>query len=93
MAAHETVEVELSPEDRVLILQYGYPFPQIENAIRSMHGTSPVETGSLDRFYLEKLIGDLCISIKETDDEGLQHRLDDLCERLEFSVRGGYTVI
>jgi hypothetical protein len=84
MTTCEIVDVELSQEDRALILQYGYPFPRIEDAVRALDGSSSVETVALDRFYLRKLVGDLCRSIKESDDQDLRSRLDDLCERLEF---------
>ena len=93
MAARERVQVELSQEDRALILQYGYPFPRIECAIRALDGSSSVEAVSLDRLYLTRLIADVCRSIKESDDEGLQIRLNDLCERLEFVEHGGQTLI
>ena len=93
MAARESVEVELSQVDRALILQYGYPFPRIENAITSLDGSSSVETVALDRFYLKKLIENLWRSIKKSNVEDLRCRLDDLCQRLEFFERGGYTLI
>ena len=84
MTVRESVDVDLSQEERALILQYGYPFPRIEDAVRALDGSSSVETVALDRFYLTKLVGDLCISIKESEDHGLRTRLDELCERLEF---------
>ena len=84
MTTREIVDVELSQEDRALILQYGYPFAQIEDAVRALDGSSSLETVVLDRFYLKKLVGDLYRSIKESDDQDLRTRLDDLCERLEF---------
>ena len=84
MTARECVDVELSQEERALILQYGYPFPRIKDAVRAMDGSSSVETVALDRFDLKRLVGDLFISIKESEDHGLRTRLDELCERLEF---------
>ena len=84
MTARESIDVELSQEERALILQYGYPFPRIKDAVRALSGSSSVETVALDRFYLEKLLGDLCISIKESEDHNLRTKLDELCERLEF---------
>ena len=93
MAARESIDVELSQEDRALILQYGYPFPRIEGAVRALDGSSTVETVALDRFDLQRLVGDLYRSIKESDDQGLQIRLNDLCERMEYFERGGYLQI
>ena len=51
MTVRESVDVELSQEERALILQYGYPFPRIEDAVRALDGSSSVETVALDRFY------------------------------------------
>ena len=84
MTGRESVDVELSQEERALILQYGYPFPRIKDAVSAMDGNSSVETVALDRFDLKKLVGDLIISIKESEDHDLRTRLDELCERLEF---------
>ena len=93
MPKRETVEVELSPEDRSLILRYGYPFERIEGALKTLESSSTVEVIALDCLELRRLLGDLSNSIKQADDENLRLKLDDLCGRLEFFQRGGYTVI
>jgi hypothetical protein len=93
MPERESVEVRLSPEDRSLILRYGYPFERIERTLKALEGSVTVEIVALDRFELERLIGDLSYSANHADDENLQLKLNDLCERLEFFERGDYTVI
>jgi hypothetical protein len=93
MPERETVEVELSPEDRSLILRYGYPFERIERALKALEGRMTGESVALDRFELERLIGDLSYSTNHADDENLQLKLNDLCVRLEFFARGDYTVM
>ena len=93
MPERESVEVELSQEDRSLILRYSYPFERIEGALKALKSSSAVEMVALDRFELRQLLGDLWTSIKQADDENLQLKLDDLYGRLEFFQRGGYTVI
>jgi len=93
MSERETVEVELSPEDRLLILRYGYPFERIERALKALEGKLTVEIVALDRFELERLVGDLSYSTNHADDENLQLKLNDLCLRLEVFERGDYTVI
>jgi hypothetical protein len=89
----ESVEVELSQEDRSLILRYGYPFERIEGALKALESSSTVETVALDCLELRRLLGDLSRSIKEADDENLRVKLDELCWRLELFQRGGHTVI
>jgi hypothetical protein len=93
MSERGTVEVELSPEDRSLILRYGYPFERIATALKALEGKVTVEIVALDRFELERLIGDLSYSTNHADDENLQLKLNDLCVRLESFERGDYTVI
>jgi len=40
-----------------------------------------------DRFELERLIGDRCISINEMNGGALQGKLSDLCNRLEAAEK------
>ena len=87
MTTRESVRVELSARDRILILEYGYPFDRIE-AVRAKENSPSVELVSLDRIELRCLIGDLSTSVKQSETDGHQVELDDLIERLEFSVSG-----
>ena len=57
------IEIELTPKERALILRYGYPFDQIKQALMAVSSSKQVETGLLDEFEVDKLIGDLCRSI------------------------------
>ena len=91
MSTRATVEVELSPRDRSLILDYGYPFDRIEAAVRAVVNSPRIELVQLDKLELRRLIGDLSISIKESDNEGLQVELDELVERLEFCESGRFS--
>ncbi len=93
MTERETVVVELSHDDLTLILRYGYPFERIERAVRDVEGSESIENVVLDRLELKRLIGDLWNSIKESDEESLKMKLDELSSRLEVAERGAYTVI
>jgi hypothetical protein len=84
----DTVEVELSARDRRLILEYGYPFDRIKAAIEECGASQHDELLDLDRFELERLIGDLSYSINKRTRGHLQMELYDLCERLESTVQG-----
>ena len=61
----EVIEVELTPEERSLILRYGYPFDRIRAALESRSKRRRIETVPLDVFELGRLIGDLSRSIND----------------------------
>ena len=79
----EVIDVQLTAEERSLLLRYGYPFEGIEQALKACESTCDIEIVSIDAFELERLIGDLCISINDMKSGALQNALLDLCERLE----------
>ena len=85
----ETIDIQLTPEERSLLLRYGYPFEQIEHALKAC-GTSPdIEVVSMDCFELERLIGDMCRSINHINGGALQDQLLELCDRLEAAEQFG----
>lgn len=51
--------------------------------------SSKIETVPVDRFELDRLIGDLCSSINDMKGGNLQADLLDLCGRLEAAERFG----
>jgi hypothetical protein len=83
----EIIEIELTAEERALILQYGYPFDGIEQSLKACQDR--IETVPIDSFELERLIGDLSISINDMKGGAVQNELLDLCERLEAAERYG----
>ncbi len=85
----EVIEIQFIPEERSLILRYGYPFEKIEQALKACESSRDVETIPVDLFELERLIGDLCISINDMNGGDLQHQLCDLCDRLEAAEQYG----
>ncbi len=85
----DVVEIQLTPEERCLILCYGYPFEKIEQALNACKSSRNVETISVDLFELERSIGDLCISINDMNGGAPQHPLCDLCDRLEAAEQYG----
>ena len=54
----EVIEIELTAEERALILQYGYPFDGIEQSLKACQDSKGIETVPIDTFELERLIGD-----------------------------------
>lgn len=85
----ETILVQLWPEERTLLLKYGYPFDRIEKALQKYATSGAIEIVHLDRFELERMIGDLCYSINKRTGGHLQDQLIDLCDRLEAAERYG----
>jgi hypothetical protein len=85
----EAIEVELSPEERSLILRYGYPFDRIKQALEVRQKSRTIEIVPLDAFELERLVGDLSRSSNDMAGGSLQNALLDLCERLEAAEQYG----
>jgi hypothetical protein len=85
----EVIEVELSPQERSLILRYGYPFDRIKQALEARETSRKIEIVPLDAFELERLIGDLSKSINDMAGGAVQDKLLDLCDRLEAAEQYG----
>jgi hypothetical protein len=85
----ELLDIELTAEERALILQYGYPFDRIKQSLKACQDSTGIETVPIDTFELERLIGDLSISINEMTGGIVQYKLLDLCDRLEAAERYG----
>lgn len=85
----EVIAMELTPEERALLLRYGYPFDRIRAALEACQASPMIETVPIDKFELERLIGDLCRSINDIKRRAVQNKLLDLCDRLEAAQRYG----
>jgi hypothetical protein len=85
----EVIQVQLTPEERSLILRYGYPFERTEAALTSRSKSREIDTVPLDVFELERLIGDLSISINDLEGGALQDALLELCDRLKAAEQYG----
>ena len=85
----DTIEMQLTPAERSLLLRYGYPFAQIEQALKACSASKAIEVVPIDRFELERLIGDVCYSINRMEPGELQNQLLALCDRLEATERYG----
>jgi hypothetical protein len=85
----ETIEIELTPEERSLLLKYGYPFEPIKLPLKAFEESQRIEIVPMDSFYLGQLIGDLCHSINHMEGGSLQDQLFELCDRLEAAEKYG----
>ena len=88
--ANRTIDIELTPKERALILRYGYPFDRIKKALVAVASSKEVETVSLDAYEVDLLIGDLCRSINHQEGGlAVQSHLDELCDRIEYAKQTG----
>ena len=83
------IEIQLWPQERALLLKYGYPFEPVEKQLEALATSPHIEIIKVDRFYLQKLIGDLCYSINKKTSGHIQRDLLELCDRLEYAERWG----
>ena len=83
------IEIPLTPDERSLLLRYGYPFEQIEQALKACETSDDIEIVPMDSFELDKLIGDVCRSINHMKNCATQDELNDLCDRLEAAETYG----
>lgn len=89
MVDWDAIEIELLPEERELLLQYGYPFPDAKSQLERCASGPDVEILTISRFYLNQVIGDLSYSINKRTKGEIQSALIHLCDRLEIAARYG----
>lgn len=75
--------VSLTQREVDLLLQYSYPFDDVEEHLRAFHGKGRTHVLKVDSFYLSRLIGDLVYSAKSIQSQSLLDELDALCDVLE----------
>ncbi len=86
----EAIEIQLFPDERKLLLKYGYPFKNEEKQLKAMVKSKEIiETLVVSRYYLSKLISDLCYAINKKTTGKTQTKILELCERLEHAEAWG----
>ena len=89
MVNWEAIEIELLPEERELLLEYGYPFADAKAQLEQCASSSDIEVLTISRFYLNQMIGDLSYSINKRTKGKIRKALIELCDRLEIAERYG----
>jgi hypothetical protein len=85
------IQLRVSLRERELIAEYGYPFEELEAQLEEFTGVDKTKSLMIGTFYLDQLLGNLSISIRESDDMELQEAIDALCTDLEIqSAQQGY---
>ena len=78
--------VELTPRELRLLLKYGYPFPEQEEALRSSRAVAGYHRIRIDAYWIDLMSGDLVRSAKEIRSRVLLEELDALCCALETAL-------
>ena len=84
-----TEKIQLTQDERDLILQYGYPFDRLVKSLRRWPKDQLIRTISMSRYELEMLIGELCRSFNHDETGADEDAVVDLCDRLEYAERTG----
>lgn len=85
----ESIVIELTRDEREIILRHGYPFEKLEQALRSIPSGVEIATIRMDAYDLEMLIGELSRSFNHGESECEEVALLDLCTRLERAQNTG----
>jgi len=86
----DAIEIQLLPDERKLLLEYGYPFENEEKQLQAMVKSKEIiETLVISRPYLRTMIGDLSYSVNKKTKGRVQAELNELCERLEYAEAWG----
>lgn len=82
--------VELTPRELELLLDYGYPFSEQEQALRDSKAVKGVHRVRIGAYWIELMIGDLVRSAKEIPkhrrNSALLEELDAVCSALEYAL-------
>ena len=80
-------EISLNPEERGLILRYGYPDPDLREEIETLKGKRSEARIKVASSMFNVLIGDLCHSLRtKVRDEFTAEELDALITKLELEA-------
>ncbi len=79
-------EISLNPEERELILRYGYPDPDLREEIEKHKGKRSGARIKVASSMFNVLIGDLCHSLRKVNDDFLAEELDALITKLELEA-------
>jgi len=84
--ADDLCAVELTQREVGLLLKYGYPFPDAEEALRGSKVVRGFHRVMIAGFWLENLIADLVRSMKKIRSRGMLEELNELCDKLELAL-------
>jgi hypothetical protein len=81
--------IELTSDERELIVKYGYPFDRLAKSIRRHSTSDAIKTILMSASELEMLIGELSRSLNHGECADDTDAVIDLCDRLEYAEKYG----
>jgi succinate dehydrogenase/fumarate reductase flavoprotein subunit len=78
--------LELTPREVQLLLKYGYPFPDPEQALRESRAIGGIHRVRIDDYWIEHLVADLSRSARKIRSRSLLEEIDALCDTLEYAM-------
>jgi hypothetical protein len=84
-----TERIQLLPEERELILRYGYPFDRSAKSLRRHASSEAIKTILMSANELKMLLGELSRSINHGECGRDEDAVIDLCDRLEYAQKYG----
>ena len=91
--AEESIEIEINQRVAKLILKYGYPFPEQKKLFEAVKNKPGWHSINIDKYWLEIIIGNLCISLKEIRSRTLLEEVNELCDELEMAIKGSWVFV
>ena len=84
-----TEKIQMTREDRDLILKHGYPDARLTQSLHRWPADQMIRRISMTRHELERLIGELSRSYNHDETGKDEDAVLDLCDRLEYAERTG----
>src|SRR5215470_11336210 len=78
--------LEITPRERQLLLKYGYPFQEAEEALRNSRAVSGFHRVQIGAYWIDMMLADLSRSAREIRGRALLEEIDALCCVLEAAL-------
>lgn len=81
--------VELTPREVELLIEYGCPWPKLEERLRASRAVRGYHRLPINAYWIEMMIADVVRSAKEIRSRRLLEELEALCSSLERALGPG----
>jgi hypothetical protein len=78
--------LELTTREVTLLLKYGYPFEEAQQALQTSRATKGYHRVRIGAYWIEMMVADLIRSAKKLRSQSLLEQIDALCDVLENSL-------
>ena len=87
--AEKTIKVQLTADERRLVLRHGYPFERLARALNAAAKSEAIKTIGIHADELEMLMGELSRTFNHGEAGADEEALLALCDRLETIEQTG----